>query len=159
MIILIVFAAVFSFEYFVIIGSKLKQTKNGGPLDLQSRQLIFTEQKAYLERLKVLEKEADEINRAELEKVNYVLAQKVDLPIILKQINILAQQPKFNLGNFSYEYGQGILTLNFDFGGATYQDIKIFLDEIEKNIRIMDVTNISVKKVGNEFSLTIKSYY
>lgn len=159
LIIIIVLIAAFSAEYFAIIGPKLKQTKDSGPLDFQSRQLIFAEQKAYLEKLKALKKEADEINRAELEKVNYVLAQKVDVPGILKQIYTLVQQPQFNLRNFSYQYGQGVLTLNFDFEGGTYQDVKAFLDEIEKNIRVMDVTNLSVKKVGNDFSLTLKSYY
>ncbi len=159
LIILIAFLAALLFEYFVIVKPKLQQTRNGGPLDVQSRQVILNEQKAYLGKLKTLKEEADGINRAELEKINYVLADKVDVPDILKQISILSQQPKFKMGSFSYKYGEGNLMLNLDFGGGTYQDIKNFLDEIEKNIRVMDVTNISLKDAGDKLSLTIKSYY
>lgn len=147
------------FEYFVIVKPKVQQTKNGGPLDLASRQSVLNEQKDYLEKLKILKSEADGINRAELEKINYVLAEKVSIPDILKQISTISQQPKLKSGGFSYKYSDGVLTFNFDFTGGTYQEIKNFLDEIEKNIRIMDVTDIAIKDAGEKFSLTIKSYY
>ncbi|MDD4996394.1 MAG: hypothetical protein PHW15_02925 [Patescibacteria group bacterium] len=159
LVILVIFLLSFSFEYFVIIKPKIQQTKNNGPLDLASRQVVLNEQKDYLGKLKVLKNEAENINRVELEKINYVLAEKINVSDILKQISIISQQPKFNLEGFSYKYGEGVLIFNFNFVGGTYQDVKKFLEEIEKNIRVMDVTNIAIKNAGDGFSLVIKSYY
>ncbi len=159
LIIIIVFLAAFLIEYFFILKPKLDQVASGGPLDIQSRQNILAEQEAYLKRLEELKAEADEINRAELEKLNYVLAQKVEIPDILNQINVLAQQSGLTLTRFDFDFGQGVVTLNLNFKDGTYQIIKQYLEMIEKNIRIMDVTHLDIKNVGNLLSLTIQSYY
>ena len=146
-------------EYFLIIKPRIEQTINGGPLDGQSRQVVLDEQRGYYEELKELKKQADEINQAELEKIDYVLEKNINLPGILKQITLLAEQSKMGLTSFDFDFGQGILTINLSLGGGSYQGIKQYLSEIEKNIRVMDVTGVSLRGMGSGFSLTIQSYY
>ncbi|MBU4369511.1 hypothetical protein KKG58_01975 [Patescibacteria group bacterium] len=158
-VIILFFLAAVCVEYFIIIKPKLEQTFNGGPLDIGSRQVILEEQRTYYEALKVLEKEAGEINQAELEKVNYVIAKKIDIPDILKQIYLLSKKENMEFISFNYVFDKGILQIDLSFKGTKYQDIKKYLGELEKNIRIMDVTNISLGGIGSDFSLKIQSYY
>ena len=159
LVIILVFLTAVCVEYFVIIKPKLQQTFNGGPLDVESRQVILEEQRIYYEALKILEKEANEINQAELEKVNYVIAEKIDLPDVLKQIYLLSKKENMEFLNFNYVFDQGILQIDLSFRKTNYQNVKKYLSELEKNIRVMDVTNISLAGIGSAFSLKIQSYY
>ncbi len=159
LVIILVFLTAVCVEYFVIIKPKLQQTYNGGPLDVESRQSILEEQRVYYEALKALEKEASEINKVELEKVNYVIAEKIDIPDILNQIYLLNKQEGMEPLDFNFDFDQGALQINLHLKTSNYQDIKKYLDEIEKNIRIMDITSISIKGIGTDLSLTVQSYY
>jgi len=162
LIIILIFLVALGIEYFFIVKPKLEQTFSGGPLDVESRQVILQEQKTYYEELKLLEKQANEINYVELEKINYVLDKNVNLPSILRQIEtlrVLAKQSNLELGGFDFSFDKGILIINLSLAGGNYQSVKEYLSEIEKNIRVMDVTGISLKSIGSNFSLTIQSYY
>lgn len=159
LVIVLVFIAAVGVEYFIIIKPKLQQTYNGGLLDVKSRLVILEEQRIYYEALKVLEKEANEINQTELEKVNYVIAEKIDIPDVLNQIYLLNKQEGMESLGFDFVYDQGVLQINLHLKTNNYQDIKKYLDEIEKNIRIMDITSISIKGIGTDLSLSIQSYY
>lgn len=159
LVIILVFLAAVYVEYFIIIKPKLEQTFNGGPLDIESRQVILEEQRIYYEALKALEKEAGEINQVELEKVNYVIAKKIDLPDVLKQIHLLSEKENMEILSFNYVFDQGVLQIELSFKGTNYQNVKKYLGELEKNIRVMDVTNISLAGIGSIFSLKIQSYY
>jgi len=162
LIILLVFLVALGFEYFFLIKPKIEQTLNGGPLDVETRQVILDKQRTYYEELKLLEKQADEINYVELEKINYVLDKNVNLPNILRQIEtlrVLAKQSNLELGVFDFSFEEGILIINLSLDGGNYQSVKKYLNEIEKNIRVMDVTGISLKNIGSSFSLTIQTYY
>jgi len=159
LIIIFVFIAAFLIEYFIIINPSLSQLRPGGELDLVSRREILETQRQYLIDLKQLAKESEEINRAELEKINYVLAKNVNVPEVLKQIEILANQSGLELESFSYNFEQESLFLRLNFGGGSYAKAKQYLKQIEKNIRIMDVRNIALTKVGNGLSINLQSYY
>ncbi len=159
LIIILVFLVALSIEYFFIIKPKLEQTFTGGPLDVESRQVILEEQRTYYEELKALEIEAKKINQVELEKVNYVLSKKIDIPDILKQIYLLSEKENMEFLGFNYTFDQGVLQINLSFEGTNYQNIKKYLNELEKNIRVMDVTNISLAGIGSTFDLKIQSYY
>jgi Tfp pilus assembly protein PilO len=158
-IVLVVFIAALFFEYFILIKPQVEQLRNGGELDLEARQNILKEQKNYLAKLQQLKEESDKINRTELEKINYVLARKISVPDILNQIKILSEQSDLEMTNFSFEYGGKVLTLNMKFEKGTYHAVKEYLSQIEKNIRIMDIKEISISNVGGSLSLTIQSYY
>ena len=158
LIILIVLVGFFS-EYYFIIKPKIDQAVDGGPLDLGSHQQILTEQKEYLQKLKDLKQEAENINKAELNKLDYVLANSVEMPAILTQIKALDVQSKLELVGFTIGHDKGTIMLAFTFKGGDYQGVKQYLNSIEKNIRIMDVDTITVKELGNVLSLTIKTYY
>lgn len=166
MIIIIIIAVVaFLAEYFFIISPYVSSARDGGPLDITTHEQILHEQKQYLEKLKQLQDESDMINRAELEKLNFVIANKLDMAAILRQLESLASQTEMELIGLGIRTGgeggaeQGTIIMSLSFTGGEYRTVKEYLSTIEKNIRIMDVTELSIREIGNLFSLTVKSYY
>jgi len=158
-IIIIIMIGLFAFEYFFVIQPKIRETQNGKSLDVKTHENILSQQREYLKGLKELEEKADNIEEDELEKLDYVVAQDADLPKILNKIDILIKQSDFDVVKYGVGWENGEITMTFSFTNGGYQMVKKFLGKIESNIRIMDVTNISLKEVGNILSLTIKSYY
>lgn len=159
LIILLIFIGALVFEYFFLIKPKIQELSNGGELDIKIREEVIQEQEEYLDKLKELEKQAAKINLVELNKINYVLAEEISVPDVLKQIEILASQSGFELGNFDFEIGDGVLTLKLNFSGGSYARIKEYLGNIEKNIRIMDIKEIEVANIGKDLSIIVQSYY
>jgi electron transfer flavoprotein alpha/beta subunit len=53
----------------------------------------------------------------------------------------------------------GIVSIDLAFSQGTYQKVKNFIQKIEKNIRVMDITELNFQNVGNNLSLKIKTYY
>ncbi|MDA2936547.1 hypothetical protein MYX06_04995 [Patescibacteria group bacterium AH-259-L05] len=164
-IIIIITVVAFLAEYFFIILPYVNQTRDGGPLDLSTYEQILDEQEQYLEKLQQLQVESDAVNRAELEKLNFVVANRLDMAAILSQLESLASQTEMELIGLGVNIGgeegsEGTtIAMNLSFTGGEYRTVKEYLSTIEKNIRIMDVTDLSMREIGNLFSLTVKSYY
>jgi hypothetical protein len=64
------------------------------------------------------------------------------------------------LANFGFEFTEpGVVVIELGFREGTYQKVKNFIQKIEKNIRVMDIIELSFQNVGNELNLKIKTYY
>lgn len=158
--ILVIIIGTFSAEYFLIVKPKIYQARSGGPLDISTHEQILAEQQQYLEDLKALKAEAETINKTELEKLYLVVANKAEMPAILSQIESLAAQAtNMQLIGLGLNIEQGVISISLSFKGGDYRIIKEYLSTIEKNIRIMDVASLSIKELGNLFSLNIDTYY
>jgi len=149
----------FSINYFLFFKPKLAETRNNGFLDVDYYQSILDEQGIYLEKLKNLKSKADEIDQTEMNKLDYVLAQEVHVPSILNHINALAEQSNLELTGLNIDFGQGVINLSLSFGDGTYQKMKKFIKQIETNIRVMDIYELSFQNIGNILHLKIKTYY
>ncbi|GEM_PF-1099159 len=156
---ILVILAVFLIEYLFFIRVKIEQTVNGGPLDLATYQQILAEQEEYLKNLEQWYQETKQIDEGELDKLNYVVAEKMDFPTVLKQIDFLSVQSGWELISFGFDYKNGETLMNFTFKGGNYEGIKRYLDFMERNIRIMDIETINMKELGNVLSFSVKSYY
>ncbi|OQX71381.1 hypothetical protein B6D52_01720 [Candidatus Parcubacteria bacterium 4484_255] len=159
---LIIFAflvILFSINYFLFFRPKLAETRNNGSLDVDYYQSILDEQGVYLEKLAELKSKADKIDQSEMKKLDYVLAQDAYIPSILNHINALAEQSSLELTGLSIDFGQGVINLSLSFEGGTYQKMKKFIKQIETNIRVMDINELSFQNVGNTLNLKIQTYY
>ncbi|MCD6442316.1 hypothetical protein J7L24_02135 [bacterium] len=159
---LIIFAfliILFSINYFLFFKPKLAETRNNGSLDVDYYQNILDEQGVYLEKLTELKSKADKIDQSEMKKLDYVLAQDAYIPSILNHINALAEQSNLELTGLSIDFGQGVINLSLSFEGGTYQKMKKFIKQIETNIRVMDINELSFQNIGNVLNLKIQTYY
>jgi len=159
LIVFIFLIILFSINYFFFFKSKLAETSNNGPLDVNYYQNILDEQSIYLDELKNLRSEADKIDQAEMNKLDYVLAQDDYIPPILNHVNVLVEQSDLELTGLEIDSGDGIIDLSLSFKDGTYQKMKKFIKQIETNIRIMDIEKLSFQNIGNILNLKIKTYY
>ncbi|MDD5625710.1 MAG: type 4a pilus biogenesis protein PilO [Patescibacteria group bacterium] len=156
--IVFIIIAAFSAEYFFIIKPKVNQTTGGGQFDVENYKTIVKDQEAYLNKLETLEVRTKKISPDSLEKLDYTIAEKSDLPSILNQIDIISRQAGMEFVGFSVNSDKGVTTINLNFDKGTYQACKEFLDYLEKNSRIMDVSQIALKNIGTSLTVTIKTY-
>ncbi|MDD3101591.1 MAG: type 4a pilus biogenesis protein PilO [Patescibacteria group bacterium] len=156
--IIFIIIAAFSFEYFLIIKPKVNQTTNDGQFDVENYKTIVKEQEAYFNKLTALESRTEKISEDSLKKLDYTIAEKSDLPSLLNQIDIISRQTGMKFTEFSVKSDEGITTINLNFDEGDYQSCKEFLDYLEKNIRIMDVSQITLKDAGASLSVIIKTY-
>ncbi len=159
LIIFVFIIILFSINYFLFFKPKLAETHNNGPMDVDYYQNILDEQVIYLEKLKNFKSKADKIDQTEMNKLDYVLAQEAYLPSILNHINALAEQSGLELTGLNIDFSDGIINLSLSFMDGTYQKMKKFIKQIETNIRVMDIHELSFQDVGNVLNLKIKTYY
>ena len=149
----------FSINYFLFFKPKLAETRNNGFLDVDYYQSILDEQGVYLEKLIELQSRAGKIDQTEMNKLDYVLAQEAYVPSILNHINALAEQSNLELTGMNLDFDDGVINLSLNFMDGTYQKMKKFIKQIETNIRVMDIRELSFQNIGNILYLKIETYY
>lgn len=160
LIVIIFFLSLLSVNYFAFFLPQMEKTKNQGSLDVSYYQSILEEQGIYLKKLQNLQDEINALDQEELKKLDYVLADQADVPAILNHISALIQQSNMKLSSFGFNLTEpGAVVINLAFSQGTYQKVKNFIQKIEKNIRVMDIVELSFQNVGNSLSLKIKTYY
>ena len=159
LLIIVTFLVVFSLEYLILIKPRLAESKNGGRYDDKFYEELLVQEKDYLAKLKTFKERVDkEITPANLEKMDQVLALGSDAPSTLNQVNQLWARSGLELTSLGFSLEEGATIINLSFKGSTYQKFKKFLEDAEKNIRIMDIANLSMAGAGTNFSVTIKTY-
>jgi len=146
-------------EYNYVIKPGLEIGKTSGTLDLGSYQKALEEEKVYLKNLKALKVETDKIDQMDLEKLDYVVASGSNLSDVLNQVYLLTSQNSLNIQSFSINLDKGVTTINLGLAGGNYEIFKRFLESVENNIQIMDITDLSLSEDQTSFSVTIKTYY
>ena len=87
------------------------------------------------------------------------MATKVNVPELLNEFYLIAQDSGYDLNNISFSSEQGINKINVSFSGGDYQSFKKLLSIIENNIHIMDITNLAFSGAGESCSFTLLTYY
>jgi Tfp pilus assembly protein PilO len=97
-----------------------------------------------------------------------------NIPEVLVQIQGLASADKIGLANITFQHppmqsGAGALTSAYGVlraslrGEGAYNDIKTFIQDIENNVRLMDIATMNISASGRtniySLQLTINTYY
>jgi len=151
---------VFLLGYAFLIKPMIGETKVGRSLDLKSREKTLLDQKNYLNGLKNLQQNYQKLDQNKLDKLNSLIADKVDLPIILSQLNYLAEEnqsqiKEINIGSIE----KGEIHLSLQLKAGDYLLFKKFLAALEKNARVFDVSSIRFSAKDDVYSLELKTYY
>lgn len=110
----------------------------------------------------------------DIDKLAIAIPPTPQIPELLIQVEELVKKNGLILGNidFSVEGAKGeglsqdevgIIAINVSVEG-TYAGLKNILNDIEKNIRLMDVVSVSFSKIDKEtgfssYSISLKTYY
>ncbi len=141
---------------------------------------VYEEQKNYLNRLYATKSSLDEISSDDLKKVQTILPendQKKELfhylDKLIKENQMNLQFIKFsNLEYKNYNDSKGTtnqedvsdkvsrLKIDMRVSGVTYNRLKLLLNSIENNLRLMDVEFFNFSSLDNgELNLSVIAYY
>lgn len=173
---------------YLILLPKYRQISGEGYLDYERKQQTLEAKKKELSELQELQEELSHVTTVEIERLKRILPSSKEIPDIFLQMESLARESGLNVSRVSItEAGarqsdssnsstttknkktstvqaSGIQTINISLtveGNTTYDSLKILLDNIEDNMRIVDLDSLSYEKSEEEgsFSLNLATYY
>lgn len=137
--------------------------------EFKTRQEEFENQKIYFDGIKKLISNYQKIASADIEKINNVLPQKKDVAGLFVQMEALAKESGLNLLGLDIAERKEPLELEkikikeldiaLNLSGGDYFAFKKFLNAVESNLRIMDVTSINFSSEAETYALNLKTYY
>lgn len=187
-VVILVIIIVVALGYFFVLGPKYTILKEMGILNYGAKVQELDSKKQDLEKLRELKETYSQLNKAQIENLELILPSQEDIPSLFSQFESLALANGLVLNNISItkaeaapaetekegqlglggeettpaETTQGVLTLNvalsFQVGGG-YDNLKNFLDILENNMRIVDLTSLSYTPETEAYSINLKTYY
>lgn len=166
--------------YFFLLGPLYKQIKANGQASLDGKQRNLKDLQQYLADLQKLKDNFDNLSGSEKENLthlNLVLPAESDLPGLFVQMDRIAANNGFALGNIDIAEEGGAapaepaaagglnnqirkLNISISLLNGSYEDFLNFLDDIEYNLRLMDVKAVAFS--GSEksnFVVNLTTYY
>ena len=167
-----VVVVIFVLGWFLFVGPEYEQMKRIGSLDYLEKLNDYQEKQGELAALKALEQDYQELNFTEVRKLSQVLPPVEDLINIYGQMDGLAKELGLDLTSISISpeasqmaeaettSGVGVANISVNLSSIeTYSALKGFLEEIEKNIRLLDLSSFSYSPNTNAYSLSFTTYY
>ena len=147
-----------------------------GPI-IESKELKLVSKEAILGRLEDLSQKYDQ-RQEDIKRLGFIVPLDKDQPVIVSALEDISSKTGMlllkiglsprdeNNSNLGLEIPAGLgsilVTLELD---GTYLSFTNFLDQVEKNIRLMDVTSFDVSSLSDpnskllSFKITIDTYY
>lgn len=151
--------------YFLLLGPKYRELKNGGQFDLKGKQAELVGLKQQLANLKALRQSLADLEKQDLSVLKFILPAKRDLPGLLVQLEKIASENNFILLSVGItpvtvaagdDFGLKKLNLSLSLAGGGYADLLRLLDVFEYNLRLLDVASINF--TPNQTSSGLSSY-
>jgi Tfp pilus assembly protein PilO len=129
---------------------------------------VLADKKIEMDKLKNIKIGYDTIAQSE-QKILDILPLEKDLPSILIQLETLAAGNNLSMNSLNVadpvaagdeeaaKVKQVVLTISLI--GGNYFDLKNYLNDLEKNMRLMDVRAIVYSPVSKSYNLTVTAYY
>ncbi|MGC9048765.1 MAG: hypothetical protein ACP5IX_00885 [Patescibacteria group bacterium] len=150
--------------YTNLIKPKLALIRPGGIFDVKGYENILSQEKQHLNRVKALVQEYEGLKSnpqklARLEKLSYVLADKLDEPSLFFIFQSLNAQHQIVPTSFVPTSGKGVTKIKISFTGKDYFQFKNYLKTLEDSIRLMDVSNIQMSVREGNYTIELLTYY
>lgn len=140
----------------------------GGKSKLLSQKNLLTTQNNYLENLKKLISNYESINSADREKLSLMLPKEVDEPDIFALFESLAGKNKMAILAVDISEKEppaefkslGIKEIDIaaNLAGGEYSDLKNLLNDLESNLRLMDIVSVNYTPDSASYILNIRTY-
>ncbi len=168
---LLVLSAVLIFGgvYFAYFKSEIEKLRPGGALDVSSVKREAEIRGEALGKLKMGTSALSSVSKIDREKIDVFLPQTADEPAILVALSTIARESGMALltadvsagSQLKGDYPDGLKTvvITLGMGGGDYGRLKLFLQNVERNLRIMDVESLAFAPTSAAYSLRIKAYF
>jgi len=172
--------------YFLIVSPQLARVGAAREFDVSSSEASVTSKKAYLDQLKQMKSNYEQIDSADVEVLSAILPGNVWAPELLSQLEAIAKRSGVGLlgvniaeveetdvrtarQRLQAQAGQAAeapkskdireVNLQLEISAFDYPSYKRFLEALQTHIRIMDVEQFSFNTENDTHSLRVKTYF
>lgn len=165
---IIILILVFGFMFFL--NPKYNEVKVSGALNLEAKQVGLANKEVQLSELKKLAENYSQLLKSDIEKIEKILPSEEDIPGLLVQLENTAKNNIFNILSLDINSIQSLsknkqndsikkLAITLTIEGGGYTDLKLFLSQLESNLRLFDVEALNFTSGSNLYTLNISTYY
>ncbi|NQU77291.1 hypothetical protein HQ544_01185 [Candidatus Falkowbacteria bacterium] len=178
----LVFLFILIIGYFFFVSPIYSETIARKKAGIEAKEKELQGQLVYLEELKELKAEYESVELADKEKLDLILPKEEEIPEIYILLDILARESGLDLTGVAASKkavqnqvvveeadGQtasgptlssslGILEVTLSVSGGNYDKLKIFLNKIERNIRLLDISSITFNST-EAYAISLKTYF
>ena len=165
-------------SYFIFFQEEISEIQKVGVVDYQEK---LNEKKIKENNLVELEEifsKYQKLRKDEIEKLDIILPEEINIPslyiqleewaedigLVLSEVSIgekSASTPSSKtLGSLPTSLGLKSVAISLSVHGIdSYEKLKLFLNSIEENIRILDVNSITYSQTVDIYNLNLTTYY
>lgn len=149
--------------YLLVFAPELRRIKQANIT--QSLELERQAKNAYLSKLNKLAENYAAVSEDDVERLLDMLPTEEDIPGLLATFEASTNASDVGLTSINFAKGEGgpiagvgtvVITLGLEH--ANYKRFKIFLDALEKNLRLFDVAGVTLNPSGAQYNLSIRAY-
>jgi Tfp pilus assembly protein PilO len=145
---------------------KLGRLVSGGELDLAVYEIRLSETKAYADSLKSVVTSYQSVNPDRRSRVLNMVPVTPDAPGLYVQVDTIARTHGLVLVSIdavpdeksSTPAGRKTVRVAINVAGATYQQFKLFLADIERSERVLDVQAVIFTPSSGNYGLVLRAY-
>jgi hypothetical protein len=153
--------------YVMLFLPKLGRLVKGGELDLTAYEDRINETQGYLDGLKSTVAAFNKVNPERRARVQNMVPVTADAPGLYVQIDAIARAHDMVLVSVDAlpddkpptATGRQGVRVTIDVAGGTYQQMKLFLTDLERSERILDVQDVVFTPSSASYGLVLHAYY
>jgi hypothetical protein len=148
--------------------------------EISGKQKLLSEYKSIKEKIDLLNKDYQNVIDIK-DKIQIILPNEANYSQVINQINGLAEVSRSRIENLNVKKmpikqtstsdflkGVGVMQITTDLIAPTYGDFIIFMGNLEKNLSLMDLTNLKIESVDSKssvsadnlrYSIEVNTYY
>lgn len=167
--------------YFLFISPQYKTLQDTGLFEQREAETILSERQQNLSDLKQMRQAYDTLEIRTWRSLNNILPKESEIYLLFAEMETFARNNNLDLTSININANAAIaspadtkadakaanipgsikaidISVNID-GINSYENFKLFLDNIENNIRILDVKSMSYSPEKTQYTLSFTTYY
>jgi hypothetical protein len=156
--------------FFGLIAPTVRALQLGGSSSLSDLDKKISNAQAKLDSEKQIIDAVASLSDSERARMDYALPDEPDSPGLLAQVATIVRSAGGTLGSVDFSLasdesvgvsakGIGAVDVSMNVSGMSYNKFKILLNDIEINLRVIDVQNFIFSGTASSMSFNLRTYY
>ncbi len=153
--------------YFFLLMPKIGPLLAGGEYDFSAIQTQLADDEAYIKKTKDTIASFGKIEAEKRDRASSIIPFDQDIPGLLVQIDDITRNNKMALSSIDTavdeknvtQQGRKTVRISLSVTGGDYEQFKLFLGDLERSLRLFDVTTMTFAADGKVYGVVMKTYF